>query len=71
MVSHKLFDEASGVTTADNGRSIVFFADHFGGDSGSGGVGGIFGFAKQAVPNDGAGVGDEIGEFCSREGANV
>lgn len=46
VVRHEMFDEASGVTAADDcSGGVWLFAEHFGGDSGSGGIGGVFGIA--------------------------
>ena len=40
-----MFDEAGGVTTANDSGGVFFFADEFGGDGAGGRIGGIFGIA--------------------------
>ena len=69
---HEGFDKAGGVAATDDGGGCVwFFTNHFGSDSRGGGVGGVFGLAEQAVPDDSIGIGDEIGELNGGERADV
>ena len=71
MIFDEIFYEASGVAATDNGGGVLLFTDKLGGNGGGGSVGGVFGFAEAAVPDDGFGVGNEISEFSGRKRAYI
>ena len=71
MIFHEVFDKAGGISATDNGDGVLFFANHFGYNGRSGGVGGVFGVAEKAIPDDGLGVSDEICDFGGGNWANV
>lgn len=56
MVFLEVFNETGGITATDDSSGIFLLADVFGGDSGSGGISGVFGVAEKAVPDDSVGV---------------
>lgn len=71
MIFHEVFNKTGGISTTDNGGSVLLLTNHFGDNGGSSGIGWVFGLAEAAVPNDGICIDDVICNFGGGERADI
>ena len=65
MVFDEFFDKSSSVSTANDGGYISFFANCFGDNGRSSGIGGVFGVAQETIPNNSFSFRNIVGGFGS------